>query len=331
MHGHIGAESTRRKVTVRARASVPARASMAPRGVRSILDLQRTIGNAATTALVSGLLVQRMELKGAKKAKYRNRYRTWAGKNDDDVGFDEFVAWCHNTSQADDIFDNLKFDEWNTLRGRMTGEAAYELGTAREAHRASAGPKIEKQVDPYAVVKAKIKAEKLDPSKFTTEELATIEAGKAENGWSAAIQGVWQQKTQKEQSDKLAAQRKQRYQQAKTAGDLLFTGGLLRDVWLVAYSVATAGDASPNTTVAQARPDAAILPVVGQWRAAQGTTLGTGQGQVSNFHVPGGAAPIEDKSTRPVNPDPTRGRQADFISTWGNTDINVHVDALPQH
>ncbi len=292
-----------------------------------MLDLQRTVGNAATTALISPR-VQRMRLTGPKKNQYRNKYEGWKGDTDD---FDGFVEWCHSTTQADDIFASLNYDQWSTITLSMTGQEAYDHGTAKEAFQACASPQAAKTVDKYATVKAKIKAEHLSPERFTDDELDAIEAGKNEHGWSGAIQNIWKQKTDKEQSQQLAAQRRQRYQAAKAAGDNVFTAGLLRDVWLVAWSVATSGDASPNTTVAQERPDATILPTVNSWRAQQTTILGQGPGRVSNFHVPGGPAPIEDKSRRTVNPDPTRGRQADFISEWGGTTINVHVDALPQH
>lgn len=324
----------------------PVRPHSPPPGAKSaqsVLHLQRTIGNAATIALLRGgstpvavshdgaaPVVQRMKLTGAKSKQMKNKFNDWT---DDEEAFEFFVEWCDSASQAEDILTNLTYSEWDQLQVAMTGKEANET-TARDAYKkakAGAGAKNEPKVVPFATVKAKIKAEGLDPAKFTDEELAIIEAGKDEAGWSSAIQSVWQLKLHTQQSQNLAADRQVKYAQAKAVGDTIFTNGLLNSVWLVAYGVATSGDASPNTTVSGLHPDATILQAVPTWRSKKTKKYGKSPGVVTDFHVPGGTSPIQDKSKRLVNPDPTRFRQADFISTWGGTEINVHVDANPQH
>lgn len=294
---------------------------------------QPTSTHEFTSVSLGAFPVQRMKLTGSKGAQMKNKLKAAWGDEAEDV-FAEFVDWCHSTLQADEILKSLTLEQWSVLSLATTGEAAYtDYSTSTEAYEAvkAAGTRPSKTSDPLAAVKAKVRAERRDPGKFSDEELRIIEAGKDQDGWAAAIQSVWQQKIHREESQRLSGERQVKYAAAKLAGDRIFSSGLLKAVWLVAYEAAVSGDASPNTTVARPSPDAEILPAVTGWRRHRRRTLGQGQGQVTTFYVPGGEAPIEDKSRRLHNPDPTRGRQADFISTWGKTEINVHVDAIPQH
>lgn len=330
---------SRRTVTITAR-RVPMR-SVGPAGVPAherVLALQRAAGNKVTTTALSGLssspsheVVRRMKLSGAKRSQYRNKFKRWAGDADTDEGFNEFVEWCATTRQADDVLDSLNYDQWGELSLAMTGAEADKHATAQVAYKESLAPKAKKEADKYAEVKGKLSQKKLKLADFTDQDLDAIILLKGTMGWDAAIGQVHQQIVQAQQTAALNAALLVKYSQAKTAGDLLFPNGLLQSVWNVAYNVATSSAANVNTTVAGQHLDTDILPAVVGWRHEANTTLGQSPGTVKDFHVPGGAAPIQDKSTRPVNPDPTRGRQADFISTWGNTSINVHVDADPQH
>lgn len=317
-----------------------------PRSAAAVLDLQRTAGNRATASLLAAAslqttpaVVQRVKLKGGQTARYLKKFQTWIGTEADKLDasdrahFDEVVEWCKSTIQLDEVFNGLDSPQWTTLASVMTGEQAYEFPSIKDAYaEATAGARQSgKAVDQYANVKKKILAEGLKPADFSQSDFASLEIAGPKDGWSSAIQSIWQQITLRTQNAQLSAERTARYSTAKVAGDQIFTAGLIQQVWLVAHGAATAGSGSPNTTVSGTHLDATILPAVAAWRQHHQTTLGAGQGTVSNFHVPGGGTPIEDKSTRAVNADPTRGRQADFISEWGNTSINVHVDANPQH
>lgn len=322
--------------TVRVRAEPPrlllSATVLSPAAVGAV---QRTAGNRATTALLTpaAVVVQRqIKLTGRKRDQYLKAVRGTWGEDGASELLDDLCRWCVSTTQLDQILA-LGGDAWDRLQFGMSGEQANEYATIKDALAAvsASSTTTGKAVDPYLTAKQKLRAQKIDPRDFEEADLAAITAGAPHLGWAKAIENVQQDVTLRKTSAALAAERVVRYSAAKAAGDLLFPAGLIRDVWLVAYSVATSGSSGANTTVAVAHPDAAILPVVAAWRQQHAASLGAGTGRVHNFHVPGGGQPIQDKSTRPVNPDPTRGRQADFISTWGNTDINVHVDAIPAH
>lgn len=202
--------------------------------------------------------------------------------------------------------ENLSFEAWN-------------WGEAKESN------KKQQTADPLAKVRGEIKKASLELSEFKTSDLEQIEllAKQPQVGYQAAIRQVWTGITQARENERLRIERVNRYQQSYSDGQAVFATPLLALVWGAAYSVATAGDANKNASVSGLWPDAQILPAVNTWRR-QGDI-----GEVGNFHVPGGTTPIEDKSLR--GGGETRGRQADFISAWGGGNINIHVDADPQH
>jgi hypothetical protein len=296
---------------------------------REILGLQGTAGNAATTAVI-----QRVRLTGAKEKQFRNKFHeSWPDRNEKE--FDEFVAWCATTSQLEQTIEAMSFDEWDLVQREFKGTEANGFPTMKdalaEAKARSGASKPAAVEDPHAMAKKKVKAAGLDASEFTKADFELVESRKDEDGWEKAIQFVWGVKREAEVSAELANDRQQKYAQAKEEGDKVFTSGVLKDLWELSYSVAVSANASQNLSIAGSHKDNAIRPIVTAWRAKNSLVLGQAPGKVTDFHVPGRQKFIEDKSKRPVNPDPTRGRQADFCSMWGNVKINVHMDADPQH
>ncbi len=296
---------------------------------REILGLQRTAGNAATTAMI-----QRVRLTGVKEKQFRNKFdQSWPDRSEKE--FAELVAWCATTSQLEQTLEAMSFDEWDTVQREFNGTEANGFSTMKEAlaeaKARSGASKPAPVVDEHAVAKKKIKAAGLDASDFTKADFELIESRKEEDGWEKAIQFVWVVKHEAAVSADLASDRQQKYAKAKEAGDEVFTSGVLKDLWELSYSVAVSANASQNLSIAGLHKDNVIRPIVNAWRAKNSLVLGEAPGKVHDFHVPGAKKFIEDKSKRAVNPDPTRGRQADFCSMWGNVKINVHMDADPQH
>jgi hypothetical protein len=322
----------------------------APLTQQDVRHLQRTIGNAETSKLVArlagggpaGLLVvqryapssrQKTELTRLIKSQWAGEEEIFTGKGGslDPEFVTDFATWCFTHSQAVDVLETLSYSQWDELKSKKTGEQANVFATARLAYADAKAPVVAKPADPHAAAKAKIKAEGLAAGRFSDDDLLSIEANKDNVGWALAIQTVLAEVIRRETSAALAAQRTAKYGAAKTAGNLVFTAGLIRTIWDTSYAVATSGDASPNTQVGGEHADADILAAVAAWRARNGTIFNAGPGQATDFHVPGGGAPIQDKSTRLINPDPLRGRQADFISDWGGVTVNVHVDSNVHH
>lgn len=234
--------------------------------------------------------------------------------------------------KAQDVIDWFETDE------DMTGiDAALEMKFSdwwKNVHENDgSAPKVV-AANPYTEVNAKINASPYDIAKFTSadkDEVIKNEA--ASKNWTTSIKSVYDSITAREEKA-LRDARIAKFQSAKTAGDAIFTAGLAKAIWDATWSVFTS-PAPKNTTLAISYSDAAIGVAVAAWTAQASiapTVPGGGNQSINNIHVPG--APnhyIEDKSTRAHNPDPNRGRQADFKSTWGALDINIHVNSTVPH
>lgn len=286
---------------------------------------------------VSAAPVQRIELTKKMRTALRQWVPTKIDSKSDEYG--AIVEWFEEATQlaASDFnwIITKPFLAWyehgsgyaNMNPASVTSEAFQTIGAPAAA---SAKP-----ADPLAAVRKKVKSAGLRPSDFSTLELETIQAGSS-SGWAEAIRSVNEQRLARIESARLIAERTVKYGAAKVLGDQAFPAGLIRDVWNLSHSIAVSGNASANTTLAQAHSDAAINTAAQAWHAQAelrppGNALAPQAEAVTNFHVPGAPVYIEDKSRRLVNPDPTRGRQADFICHWGAVNVNVHVDSTQKH
>ncbi|MHA3787023.1 eCIS core domain-containing protein [Flavobacterium hauense] len=193
------------------------------------------------------------------------------------------------------------------------------------------------EADPYKEVNKKIKTSPYKASfdKFTdTDKDEIIATHEATTNWPNSIKTVYDTIITPRAEREVRDARVAKFVNAKTAGDAIFTAGLVKDIWDCTWSVVNS--TSPkNVTLPIAHTDGNIGVAVTAWRAVNKTIdslVGAADDlSITDIHVPGGANFIEDKSTRAVNPDPNRGRQADFKSTWDNLDVNVHVDSTVRH
>jgi hypothetical protein len=262
---------------------------------------------------------QKTELK-SKIGKWGKEYMDGGGEIDDLV--QELADYFDDHGQALRIIGRATYTQWSDAQMAGTGPSELEdqlLGGDGEAE----APK--KKKDPIAEVKKKLTAKGMDLALFAKADLEQIDREKETDGWETAIANTYQRVLEAKQNADLRAKLIQDYAADKAAGDLIFTAGLLAAVWNLSYQIAISPVANINTTVAGEYADGVILAAVPGWRGQGDLTL------VTQFHVPGGGAPIEDKSTRAVNPDPTRGRQCDFVSYWKGNKINVHVDSTQHH
>jgi hypothetical protein len=226
--------------------------------------------------------------------------------------YKSITAWFTKATQLSgvdvDWIVTTSFDSWygdeagfaNTDPASVTVDAFRAIGAAKAAS--------SKPSDPLAEVHRKVKGEGLKPSDFTKEELLTIQSGSG-SGWGQAIRSVNEQRLQRLENMRLVAERTAKYSAAKALGDLAFPNGLIRDVWDLSYAIAVSGNASANTTLAQARSDVDINAAAQAWNGR------------------GALRPPPNL----LQPDPTRGRQADFICHWGAVSVNVHVDSTQRH
>ncbi|AFY33602.1 DUF4157 domain-containing protein [Calothrix sp. PCC 7507] len=278
-------------------------------------------------------VVQRVKLNAQLTKKLKEWVtEAWGGDTD---GLKEVIDWFAKAtiSQEDvkKIIDTHTLDDWwEWAQGVDPKDVDPE-----DARKGSSTKGKAADVDPLAKVRKELRGRKLKPEDFTESELQAIDAGKAQ-GWDAAIQSVNQQRIERQENARLRAERITKYAPAKAAGDLVFPmGTLVRQVWDYSYAVAVSGNAGPNDTLSGLFTDVEILAAVALWnhRGNIVPLAPPAAEAVTNFHVPDGGTGIfiQDKSTRLVNPDPNRGRQADFICHWGAVTINVHVDATPQH
>ncbi len=255
--------------------------------------------------------------------------KTWG----EDADASDVIAWFADASisEADVItITKRKLDDWwgwaETVDPKEVDPADARVGSSEEKKKVA--------VDPLKDVRAKVTFAGLDPNLFTTGELQSILAGSA-LGWDAAIQNVNQQRIQRIANAAAHALRLGKYQAAKTAGDAVFNTVLLQKIWDMSFAIMMGSNPNPNDAVTPAFSDADILAADAVWHdhADIAPALGSPPTSLSvtDIHVPRGRGVIEDKSTRPVNPDPTRGRQADFKSTWGGVEVNVHVDSTVPH
>ncbi len=192
----------------------------------------------------------------------------------------------------------------------------------------------EKAVDPLSEVKKQIKNHGLNPDDFTGSELQQIQES-SKDGWDQAIQIVNSSRIARAQNEQLIKERTARYSGAKARGDDIFKGGLIRNIWNLSYAIAAAGNSAPNTTLGGSYQDSEIIAAAALWQNQYMHSEPPGE-SVTHMHVPGYVQGnptkcIEDKSKRELNPDPTRGRQADFICYWGNMEVNVHVNSSVVH
>lgn len=341
-----GREGLTRSTLGRGSAHVADASAPAPLNVTSTDDLrrlQRAAGNRAVTSVVVQRYVptpkHERELKAAitkawggpiaKAFKGSDSADAIAGFADDVAGmFDthgEAIAYIRSTSYA--VFEAR--DEAPKTKPKWTSAAAAAYAAAG-ADVATADP------GELANIEAVLVALKTTPLPgYTLADLRDIDTRKRSlgQGWSTAIQGVAVAKADKAANAAAAAALTARYAAGKAAGDLVFAGGLVRAIWDASYSIATTPGITVNPTLGGEYGDATILAAVALWNGCGTLAAGT-PGSVSHFHVPagpGGQAPIQDKSKRAVNPDPTRGRQADFICTWGGTEINMHVNSNVHH
>jgi Domain of unknown function (DUF4157) len=265
---------------------------------------------------------QKTELKGL-VGKWGAEYMDGGGTVEDLVK--ELADYFDSHDQAKTVIGRATYSQWNDASLAGTAAAAFADSLIGSADDEGARPKAPKKKDPIAEVKKRLTAKGMDLTLFKKEDLEAIDRDKETDGWETAIATTFQRVNEAKQNAEKRTKLIQDYANAKAAGDLIFTGGLLAAVWNLSYQIAISPVANVNTTVAGEYADGVILAAVPGWR---------GQGdleKVTQFHVPGGPTYIEDKSTRPVNPDLTRGRQCDFISYWGGNKINVHVDSDVHH
>ena len=265
---------------------------------------------------------QTNELKGALAGWVRG-YKKSGGETVADLAKD-IAAYCDNHAQAMVIIGKMTFEQWDAVSGKMTAEALENqlLGLGEEK------PKVvEKAKDPLDTVRQKIKAKGWDLKLFGVDDLTQIDTNKGADGWEKALGDTYQRLLEAKQNADLHYKVVLEYGPTKTAGDLVFTNGILAAVWNLGHLIATSPTANINTTIGGEYPDATILAAANIWQASPQIGLVTG------LHVPGGngAGRIQDKSTRPVKPDLTRGRQCDFISFWKGNKINVHVNSDVHH
>lgn len=322
------------------------RPSAAASPAETLRRLQRDAGNRAVAGYVGSAVVQRYvptvknrkDLTAAVKAAWEKAIVKAYG--DDYVS--ETISGCVDdvAKMFDSHLDAMAYVKTTSYAAFEARDEAPKVkpkhSAAAVAAYAAAGADVT-TADPAEVanIEAVLVALKARPLPgYTLTDLRDIDTRKrlVGEGWTTAIDAVAVAKAAKAASAAAAAALTAKYAAAKAAGDLIFTGGLVQSVWLASHGVATAPGTSVNATLGGEYNDATILAAVALWDACP--TLGAGAGAVTNVHVPagpGGHAPIQDKSLRPVNPDPDRGRQADFIATWGGTEINIHVDSNVHH
>jgi len=261
---------------------------------------------------------QKNDLKAAVEREWGAAIRKEGSQASDVV--DDLVGWCNSHSQALTIVSKLPYSKF-TASGDPDAIELDLIGIKAE--------KAEVEVDPTVRALQEVKKAGRLPADFTDDELKTIVAMGQEPtiGWSKAVTQVWDLKEQARISAQLVQNRVAKYANSKLAGDVAFAApNLLFTVWSASYGVATASSANKNAEVGNDYPDHEIIAAAQAWNHHAAVD------KVDNFHVPGYPNnPIQDKSTRPVNPDPTRGRQADFISDWDGGAINIHVNSNVRH
>jgi len=101
----------------------------------------------------------------------------------------------------------------------------------------------------------------------------------------------WQSAIARLESARLVAERIAKYGAAKVLGDMAFPAGLIREIWNYSYAIAVSGNASANTTLAQAHSDADINAAAPVWHARAAlrppaNLLQPHIEDVTAFHVP---------------------------------------------
>ena len=341
---HADAEADRLNRSLQARAFTTGRDLYFKRGEYSPATSagQKLIAHELTHVVQQTGSVQRVNLrdgsvsdqeaeKGWKNRKqkelYRKKVETWAGAAAD--GVLTYLATREDYEPEDiDLVIAANKDAARWLADRSKAPAV--------AQPAAAPPPAPKPADPLANVRAEVKKlRKTDKnlSDFSDDDLETILAAKQnakpQISLETAIRNQDQFVKQAQQKTNLAEDRKAKWAPALPVGEAAFQGNpLCTLVWQASYGVAT-GDVKQNASVGGKYKDDVIEVAVTRWRNQP--TIVTQKGKVYDFHVPGKKNFIQDKSKRAENPDPDRGRQADFISNWANLKVNLHVDADPEH
>lgn len=319
----------------------PAQRGLSP---STIAHVQRTAGNQAALRLLgqaplpvaqrSGAVTviqreytlsnrQKNDLKKA-LAKWEKAYKAEGGE---DLGAlaDDLAAYCDSQRQALTIIEKATYKQWDTANLKGIKAEAFEnqlLGIGEDL------PKVVVKAtkDPLDAVRDKIRGKGWDLTLFSQDDLQRILLNKEDGGWEVALGDTYQRVLKAKQDADAKAKLLLEYAPTKAAGDLVFTNGILAAVWNLGHLIATSPNANINTTIGGEYPDATILAAANAWHGHADIGL------VTNIHVPGsGNGRIQDKSTRPVNPDKTRGRQCDFISYWKGNKVNVHVNSDVHH
>jgi len=308
----------------------------------NITQLQRTVGNQAVQRLLSvapasvqrigGLVsIQRSyepsgrqtnELK-RKLSKWEKAYLKSGGQSLDDLAAD-LADYADSHTQALLFIDKLTYDQWSNESGTKAADLENRLlGLGEDSPKVAS--KAEK--DPLDTVRQKIKGKGWDLKLFGVDDLKQIDTNKGTDGWEKALADTYQRLVEAKQNADLKAKLILEYATDKGVGDQRFNTNILLAVWNLSHLIATSPTANINTTIGGEYSDNDIYAAASTWHNTPNIGL------VTDFHVPGGSGNgrIEDKSTRLVNPDKTRGRQCDFISYWKGNKINVHVTSNVPH
>lgn len=281
-------------------------------GAKALQMKQDTVNETPSSkGTSSGNTYQLVEIKG----KLLSAVQSWAGSKAQDV-----IDWFEPDEDRTgiDAALKMKFSDW--------------WKNVHEGDGSAPAPVV---VDPRAEVSSKIRGSAYDVRKFSNADKdEVLENKKVGMAWDAAIRTVYDTIIIPREERAVRDARVAKFANAKIAGDAIFAAGLVKDIW--DYTWGVVNSTSPkNITLPVAHTDGNIGTAVTAWRAVNKTIVSlvgaADDLSITDIHVPGGVNFIEDKSRRLVNPDPNRGRQADFKSTWGNLDVNVHVDSTVAH
>ena len=309
----------------------------------AVADLRLLRSRAAETRLnpnthASTLVIRRYEASSKQERELTGKIRVWWEIDGDDLSdeVERVKKWCTTHAEALDLVRTLTLKQFDMARDTYKNSAEAVLakgsfeelrnsGPAAPAPSLAGGTKDAKPQDQYKKAKKQLRDRKF-VGNVTEDDLATITtaAGQAGQSWEIAVTDFIRNRQEAQNSATLSAARTAKYVGAKVVGDGLFQQGLVKNVWDAAYGLAVNGSsgANPMLTLGTAFDQPIVLEAVRIWRSNRSLVARL----VENLHVPGGRSPIQHKGQRPDNPDPTRAFQADFISEWGGTVINVHVD-----
>ena len=287
----------------------------------------------------STLVVRRYEASGKQKRELTARMKFWWKVDGDDLTYelDRVTDWCSTHADAMKLVATLTSEQFDTACGayKDSAEAVLAKGSfegVRDSGPDASAPSLAgrtkdaKPKDEYKKARKLLRDLKFDGA-VSEDDLATITtaAGQHGQGWDSAVTNFIITRREAQNAAALSNARTVKYAPAKMVGDGLFQQGLVKTVWDAAYGLAVNGasSANPMLTLGAAYDREVILAAVQLWRNNKSSLVAN---LVENLHVPGGESPIEHKGRREDNPDPARGQQADFISVWAGTVINVHVD-----